>query len=77
MWIWKIVPGFIVFVLWLNGWFFPLILLPIPYVLLIEKKGLNWLGFTRHDVRSSIIVGVTIALALIGVYFPILTRALF
>ena len=71
MWIWKIVPGFIVFVLWLNGWFFLLILLPILYVLLIEKKSLHWLGFSSYDIRFSIIVGVAIALALIGVYYPI------
>ncbi|MFQ6095113.1 MAG: type II CAAX prenyl endopeptidase Rce1 family protein [Candidatus Bathyarchaeia archaeon] len=71
VWISKVIPGLIVFGLWLDGWFFPLILLPIFYVLLVEKKSLEWLGFSRHGLRYSIIMGLLILLVLSGVYYPI------
>ncbi len=71
IWRWKIVPGVIVVILWLNGGFFPLLLLPILYVRLVEHKGFHWLGFSRREIRSSMIGGVAIALALMGVYYPI------
>jgi len=71
VWVAKVIPAIIFFALWLDGWFFPLILLPIVYVLFVEKKSLDWLGFTRHEIRFSLGVGVIIALVLSGMYYPV------
>jgi membrane protease YdiL (CAAX protease family) len=48
-----------------------LILLPFLYVLLVEKKSLEWLGFSRHGLQSSMLVGVLITSLLCGIYCPI------
>jgi hypothetical protein len=53
VWVAKVIPAIIFFSLWLDGWFFPLILLPIVYVLFVEKKSLGWLGFSRYEIRFS------------------------
>jgi len=71
VWVAKVIPALIFFTLWLDGWFFPLILLPIIYVLFVEKKSLGWLGFSRHEIRFSLGIGVIIALVLNGMYYPI------
>ena len=70
-WIGKTIPGLIFLSLWLDGWFFPLILLPVLYVLLVEKKSLGWLGFSRHGFQSSMLLGATLTLVLGSVYYPI------
>ena len=71
VWVAKVIPAIILFSLWLDGWFFPLILLPILYVLLVEKKSLGWLGFSRDKLYFSLSSGVIIALVLSVVYYPI------
>jgi len=71
VWVEKIIPALILFFLWLNGWVFPLILLPIIYVLFIEKKSIGWLGFSRHEIRFSLGIGLLIAFVLSGMYYPI------
>jgi len=71
VWVAKVIPAIILFSLWLDGWFFPLILLPIIYVLFVEKKSLGWLGFSRHEIWFSLVIGVLIALVLCGMYYPI------
>jgi len=71
VWVAKVIPAIILFSLWLDGWFFPLILLPIVYVLFIEKKSLVWLGFSRHEIWFSLVIGVLIAFVLSGAYYPI------
>jgi len=71
VWVEKIFPAFIFFSLWLDGWFFPIILLPIVYVLIVEKKNLGWLGFSRDKLYFSISSGMIIALVLSVVYYPI------
>lgn len=70
VWIENVIPGLILFSLWLDGWFFPLILLPILYVLLFEKKSLGWLGFSKYELWHSIAIGVLLALVLTGIYYP-------
>ena len=62
VWVEKIFPALIFFSLWLDGWFFPIILLPIVYVLIVEKKSLGWLGFSRDKLYFSLSSGVIIAL---------------
>lgn len=71
VWVEKIFPALILFSLWLDGWFFPLILLPVLYVLLVEKKSLGWIGFSRHELWFSLVIGVLTALVLSGTYYPI------
>ena len=71
VWVEKIIPALILFSLWLDGWFFPLILLPIIYVLFVEKKNLGWLGFSRHEIWFSLVIGVLIAFVLSGICYPI------
>lgn len=71
VWVEKIFPSLIFFSLWLDGWFFPIILLPIVYVLIVEKQSLGWLGFSRDKLYFSLSSGMIIALVLSLVYYPI------
>jgi len=71
VWIDKIVPAFIFLALWIDGWLLPLILLPIFYVLMIEKKNLGWLGFSKHELRYSLFLSLIITGFLIAIYYPI------
>jgi len=71
IWVYHIIPGVIFFALWLDGWFFPLILLPLLYVLVVEKKSMEWLGFSRGKFDFSVIACFLIDLVLIGMYYPI------
>lgn len=70
-------PGFVVFALWLNGWFYPLILLPLLYVKFVDKRGLEWIGFRGRNLFNSGLLGVCSSLGIILVsylffvyYFP-------
>lgn len=65
----KVFPALIFFSLWLDGWFYPLILLPFLYVILVEKKGVQWLGFRMHEFKSSISLGVLISTILSMMYY--------
>lgn len=71
VWVERIMPGIIFLSLWLDGWFFPLILLPVLYVLLVEKKSLEWLGFSRRGLKVSMLLGAVMALILGAMYYPI------
>lgn len=71
VWVEKVVPGLILISLWLDGWFFPLLLLPLSYILLVEKKTLGWLGFQRHGVRFSASLGALISIVLSVAYYPV------
>jgi hypothetical protein len=51
-------PGFVVFALWLDGWFYPLVLLPYLYVKFVDKRGLKWIGFRGRKLFSSGLFGV-------------------
>lgn len=64
-----VLPAFIVFALWLDGWFYPLILLPLLYVKLVDKKGLGWIGFHSERFDYSILLGVCSFLAVALVWF--------
>jgi len=62
-------PAFIVFALWLDGWFYPLILLPLLYVKLVDRKGLKWVGFHVENISSSGLFGVCSSLGIILVWY--------
>jgi membrane protease YdiL (CAAX protease family) len=67
----KVIPAFIFFSLWMDGWLLPLILVPILYVLLVEKKSLSWLGFSTHRILRSSFFGLLITLFLFAMYYLI------
>ncbi|KUO40888.1 MAG: hypothetical protein AVW05_03155 [Hadesarchaea archaeon DG-33] len=67
----KVFPALIIFFLWLDGWFYPLLLLPLLYVIVVEKKGLEFLGFREEKLGLSILLGLTITVILVLVYLPI------
>ena len=71
LWVEKIIPAIIFFCLWLNGWFYPLLLLPILYIFLVEKKNFEWLGFRKEEFKPSILYGLIAFVSAIAIYFPI------
>jgi membrane protease YdiL (CAAX protease family) len=62
-------PAFVVFVLWLDGWFYPLVLLPLLYVKFVDKRGLKWIGFRGRNLFSSGLLGVCSSLGVILVWY--------
>lgn len=62
-------PAFVVFVLWLDGWFYPLILLPLLYVKFVDRRGLKWVGFRGRNLLSSGLFGVCSFLGVILVWY--------
>ena len=58
-------PAFVVFALWLNGWFYPLILLPLLYVKFVDRRGLERIGFHGRNLLSSGLLGVCSSLGII------------
>ena len=62
-------PAFIVFALWLDGWFYPLILLPLLYVMLVDRKGLKYIGFHGENLSISGLLGVCSSLGIILVWY--------
>ncbi len=68
IWIGKVLPALIFIALWMDGWIYPLLLLPVFYVLLVEKKRLGWLGFGKARFWLSVSGGVAVAAVLSLVY---------
>jgi membrane protease YdiL (CAAX protease family) len=62
-------PGFVVFALWLNGWFYPLILSPLLYVKFVDKRGLEWIWFRGRNLFNSGLLGVCSSLGIILVWY--------
>ena len=67
----KILPGIIFIALWMNGWFYPLLLLPFIYVFAVEEETLNWMGFKTERTRESAILGILVSLVLLLLYIPV------
>ena len=66
----RVLPALVVLALWLDGWFYPLILLPFLFVIL-EKRGLGSLGFNRKRLVYSVMVGLLVGGFLFLVYCPL------
>lgn len=64
-------PATIFLALWLDGWFYPLLLLPFLYVILVDKKTISWLGFRRQRLQPSISLGLLTATLLMAIHYPI------
>ncbi len=63
---------FLVFVaLWLDGAFYPLILLPLLFVLLYEREGLGKIGLGGSGLRRSLLIGVVVGSAVSVIYYPV------
>jgi len=67
----KVFPALIILSLWLDGWFYPLLLLPFFYVIFVEKKGFGFLGFRKEKLGLSILLGLAITAILFLVYLTI------
>jgi len=67
----KVGPALIFCALWLDGWFYPLLLLPFLYVILVEKKETSWLGFRKQGLQPSISLGLSTAILLMVTHYPI------
>ena len=64
-------PGFVVFALWLDGWFYPLVLLPFLYVVLVDRRGWEWIGFHGRNLFGSGLLGVCLSFGVILVCYPV------
>ncbi len=62
-------PGFVVFALWLDGWFYPLVLLSLLYVKFVDRRGLERIGFHGKNFFSSGLLGVCSFLGIILVSY--------
>jgi len=62
-------PAFVVFALWLDGWFYPLVLLPLLYVKFVNKRDLEWIGFRGRNILSSGLLGVCSSLGAILAWY--------
>jgi len=58
-------PRFVVFALWLDGCFYPLVLLPLLYVKFVDMRGLEWIGFRGRNLFNSGLLGVCSSLGVI------------
>ncbi len=69
--------AFLVFVaLWLDGSFYPMILLPFLYLILYEKRSLEAIGFSRSGLRLSALLGLGAGFAIAILYYPIFVHYL-
>jgi len=64
---------FVFVALWLNGWFYPLILLPFFYVKLMARKSFGWIGFRWKGLLPSAVMGTAFSFATILIWYPIFT----
>ena len=71
------ISAFLVFiVLWLDGSFYPLILLPFLYLFLYRRLGLNTIGFRRTRFRFSVLLVLVVGCAISILYYPIFVHYL-
>lgn len=69
--------AFLVFVaLWLDGSFYPLILLPLLFVLLYEREGLGKIGLGGMGLRRSLLLGAGVGSAVSVIYYPVFVHYL-
>ena len=69
--------AFIVFVaLWLDGSFYPLILLPFLYLTLYERRSPEAIGFSRSRLHLSALLGLGAGAAISLLYYPIFVHYL-
>lgn len=57
--------------LWIDGNFYPLILLPFLFITFFSREGLTKIGFSRENLRSSLLLGVLSGFFTLAAYYPI------
>jgi len=70
LWLQRLVPFGIAAALWLDGWVYPLIVLPLVYVWFV-KKDFGWIGFRRTRLLFSVLLGIASAFITILVWYPL------
>jgi len=69
--------AFLVFMaLWLDGSFYPLILLPLLFVLLFERESLGKIGLGGSGLRRSLLLGTVVGSAVSAIYYPVFVHYL-
>jgi membrane protease YdiL (CAAX protease family) len=59
------------FALWINGSFYPLILLPLIFTTYYCSESLSKIGIGTGRIRGSLILGILAGLLVLGAYYPI------
>lgn len=67
----KALASLVFIALWLDGSFYPLILLPFLYLLVYAREGLGTIGFGRSRLGRSMLLGLGVVLCVSVVYYPI------
>ncbi len=57
--------------LWINGSFYPLVILPFIYIRFIMRESQSLIGFKKRSFRQSLTLGFFSALFVLVVYYPI------
>jgi hypothetical protein len=60
------------FALWINGSFYPLILLPLIFTAYYCRESLSKIGIGAGRIRGSLILGLLAGLLVLGAYYPVL-----
>ncbi|MGD2200042.1 MAG: CPBP family intramembrane metalloprotease [Candidatus Bathyarchaeota archaeon] len=67
----RILAALVFLALWLNGSFYPLILLPLLFVKAVLKEELSHTGLSTEAIPPSLILGLIAALLVLIAYYPI------
>jgi membrane protease YdiL (CAAX protease family) len=60
------------FALWINGSFYPLILLPLIFTAYYCRESLSKIGIGAGRIRGFLILGLLAGLLVLGAYYPVL-----
>jgi membrane protease YdiL (CAAX protease family) len=72
----KALASLVFLALWLDGSFYPLILLPLLFVLLYERDSLSKIGLGGSGLRRSLLLGAGVGTTVSAVYYPIFVHYL-
>jgi membrane protease YdiL (CAAX protease family) len=67
----RVLAALVFMALWLDGSFYPLLLLPFAFVLYYEREGLAKIGLGGSGLRESVFLGLGVGLAVSVVSYPI------
>jgi membrane protease YdiL (CAAX protease family) len=59
------------FALWINGSFYPLILLPLIFTAYYCRESLSKIGIGTGRIRGSLVLGLLAGLLVLGAYYPV------
>jgi membrane protease YdiL (CAAX protease family) len=67
----RVLAALVFIALWLDGSFYPLLLLPLAFVLYYERESLAKIGLGGSGLRESVSLGLGVGLAVSVVSYPI------